>query len=234
MDVNIILGGTAKMFPAMFFNLWPILVFALGIVFIKLFFYWLEGAIDRWRIQRAFKKGEQWRSKRELIQWMKKMKPAEFEEYIADVFSRMGYDTQKVGSPHDGGVDVVAKKDGTIHYIQCKKFISSKVSVSDVRDFYGALADRLADGKGMFITTNVFTLEAERFAEDKPIELIDGDALARLVVSVQKDVPDKDIESDTDSLTCPECGGKLVERKGRRGRFYGCSNYPKCRYTRDI
>jgi len=32
----------------------------------------------------------------------------------------------------------------------------------------------LAQAKGYFITTNKFTLEAERFAEDKPIELIDG------------------------------------------------------------
>lgn len=42
-------------------------------------------------------------------------------------------------------------------------------------------------------------------------------------------------ESRTNRLlnngVCPECGGHLVERKGRYGRFYGCSNYPKCRYT---
>lgn len=30
---------------------------------------------------------------------------------------------------------------------------------------------------------------------------------------------------------CPRCGGKLVERSGRYGKFYGCSNYPKCKYT---
>jgi len=33
--------------------------------------------------------------------------------------------------------------------------------------------------------------------------------------------------------TCPECGGTLILRDGRRGKFLGCSNYPKCRYTRD-
>lgn len=31
---------------------------------------------------------------------------------------------------------------------------------------------------------------------------------------------------------CPRCGGNLVERHGQYGRFIGCSNYPKCRYTR--
>lgn len=29
---------------------------------------------------------------------------------------------------------------------------------------------------------------------------------------------------------CPLCGGTLVQRKGRYGRFYGCSNYPECKY----
>lgn len=30
---------------------------------------------------------------------------------------------------------------------------------------------------------------------------------------------------------CPECGGKLVLKTGKYGFFYGCSNYPKCRFT---
>lgn len=233
MDVNIILEETAKIFPAMFFNLWPIWVFVLCIIFYKTVFYWLDGAIDRWHIRRRFRKGKQWRSKEELKHWMQKMKPSQFEEYITDLFSQMGYDTKKVGGSHDGGVDVLAKKEGITHYIQCKKFISSKVSVGDVRDFYGALADRLADGKGIFITTNVFTTEAELFAKDKPIELIDGNALVRLIAEVAKDVSKK-IEDDNKNFICPECGGELVLRKGRRGEFYGCSNYPKCRYTRDV
>lgn len=29
---------------------------------------------------------------------------------------------------------------------------------------------------------------------------------------------------------CPKCGGKIVERKTKRGKvFYGCSNFPKCK-----
>ncbi len=35
---------------------------------------------------------------------------------------------------------------------------------------------------------------------------------------------------------CPEpgCGGILKEKNGRYGSFLGCSNYPRCRYTRQI
>ena len=33
---------------------------------------------------------------------------------------------------------------------------------------------------------------------------------------------------------CPKCAGALVLRKGKYGKFYGCSNYPKCRYTAPV
>ena len=29
---------------------------------------------------------------------------------------------------------------------------------------------------------------------------------------------------------CPRCGGELVLRNGRYGRFYGCANYPICKF----
>ncbi len=33
-------------------------------------------------------------------------------------------------------------------------------------------------------------------------------------------------------VACPECGGDIVAKRTRRGRtFYGCANYPKCRFT---
>ena len=32
---------------------------------------------------------------------------------------------------------------------------------------------------------------------------------------------------------CPKCGGTLVLRTGKYGKFLGCSNYPKCRYTQE-
>lgn len=33
---------------------------------------------------------------------------------------------------------------------------------------------------------------------------------------------------------CPKCGGELRKRNGKFGEFFGCSNYPACRYTRNI
>jgi ssDNA-binding Zn-finger/Zn-ribbon topoisomerase 1 len=30
---------------------------------------------------------------------------------------------------------------------------------------------------------------------------------------------------------CPMCGDFMVFRKGKWGAFYGCHNYPSCKYT---
>ena len=35
-----------------------------------------------------------------------------------------------------------------------------------------------------------------------------------------------------DKNICPRCGGKLIKRNGSNGTFYGCSNYPKCKFIK--
>ncbi|MCM3055711.1 topoisomerase DNA-binding C4 zinc finger domain-containing protein [Caldifermentibacillus hisashii] len=39
-------------------------------------------------------------------------------------------------------------------------------------------------------------------------------------------------KANIDNSKCPKCGGKLQVKNGKFGKFVGCSNYPKCRYTR--
>jgi len=34
-----------------------------------------------------------------------------------------------------------------------------------------------------------------------------------------------------DNGECPWCGGRLVERQGKYGKFIGCNNFPKCRFV---
>lgn len=35
-------------------------------------------------------------------------------------------------------------------------------------------------------------------------------------------------------LICPKCGSKIVLKEGKYGKFYGCSNYPECKFTLNI
>jgi len=169
-----------------------------------------------------------WYLGKKKVQDLQQLTPTQFEEYIAALFQSLGYETKVTGGSGDGGVDVEAVKDDHVHYIQCKKYISSKVPVSAVRDFYGAIADRVDGGKGYFITTNVFTLDADKFAEDKPIELIDKFKLMEYMQMVDTTVP------EAKTPVCQKCGSELVKRKGKYGPFLGCATYPKCDYTEKI
>lgn len=39
---------------------------------------------------------------------------------------------------------------------------------------------------------------------------------------------------DGSGIECPCCGGKLIIRVSRKGRFLGCSNYPTCTHTQPL
>ncbi|HIJ85582.1 MAG: topA [Magnetococcales bacterium] len=43
-----------------------------------------------------------------------------------------------------------------------------------------------------------------------------------------------DFTSETTSETCPECSKPLLIKLGRFGKFLACSNYPECRFSRNI
>ena len=54
---------------------------------------------------------------------------------------------------------------------------------------------------------------------------------------VHNDMNTMDVEEDNFEV-CPWCGGKLLLRVAKKGvhagsSFYGCSNYPKCKYVRN-
>lgn len=40
-----------------------------------------------------------------------------------------------------------------------------------------------------------------------------------------------DRQKSIENNICPICGGTLIERLGKYGKFKGCSNYPRCKFT---
>lgn len=44
----------------------------------------------------------------------------------------------------------------------------------------------------------------------------------------------KDRKRNVRSFICPNCKGKLVVRNGPYGKFYGCSNFPECKFLKKI
>lgn len=40
------------------------------------------------------------------------------------------------------------------------------------------------------------------------------------------------MQEEIASNVCPRCGGMLVRKTGKYGAFYGCENYPKCKFVK--
>ena len=55
-----------------------------------------------------------------------------------------------------------------------------------------------------------------------------------LNICINQNINYYDYYLDKYDLKCPNCGSNLKERKGPYSTFLGCSNYPKCKYTRNI
>lgn len=163
----------------------------------------------------------------------------EFEKLLAEAYRRQGYFVAENSSlGPDGGIDILLKKNGNVFLVQCKHWRSTKVGVRVVREMYGIMTDKGADGV-FIITSGFFTQEAKNFASEKPIDLVEGNQLAQFVISVQKPSRE-DFQQNAASLNsehfCPKCGCELILRITRKGteageNFWGCSSFPRCRFT---
>ena len=56
----------------------------------------------------------------------------------------------------------------------------------------------------------------------------------KAIGDIDASVKRSDVTQELIGEKCPECGHELSSRLGRRGRFIGCTNYPECKYTRNL
>lgn len=155
----------------------------------------------------------------------------DFEFLLSQWFKKQGHSTEITGGGGaDGGVDIKVYKDNDLYLVQSKHYKSWKVPVNVVRELYGVMTAEKATG-GYIVTSGKFTKDAEEFAKGKNIDLINGSQLEAVLDSAQEDETDT---PETENDVCPKCGRELVERTGKYGKFIGCSNYPKCRYTEKL
>lgn len=158
----------------------------------------------------------------------------EFEYLVGEAYKRKGFTiAENQNSGADGGIDLILFKDSEKILVQCKNWKSSKVGVSVVRELFGIVTAEGAS-KGIVVCSGNYTRDAIDFANNNNIELISGNALARLIATVQKK---QQIYEKSKNTGCPVCGSHMVHRIAKKGKnagtsFLGCSRFPKCRGTR--
>jgi restriction system protein len=113
----------------------------------------------------------------------------EFEAFIQNLFTKMGFDTKLYQASGDGGIDCVAYDPHPItggKFIVQAKLYNRTVYPTHVRDLWGTVQHEGAT-KGIMITTSGYGPDSYKFAGGKPLNLIDGSGL--LALCQQYDIP---------------------------------------------
>lgn len=125
-----------------------------------------------------------WFGSKKKINDLYQLHPTEFEIFIAELYSRLGYKTQRTKTSGDEGIDVIAEKDGKKYVIQVKKS-SKPIGSPVIQKLYGSMAHAFAD-YAICVSLAGYTTQARRFAENKLIELLDGNDLIDLIKQGQQ------------------------------------------------
>jgi len=162
-----------------------------------------------------------------------------FEQLCMELFKLKGYGVNDTGAGADGGTDFYLYKpdvyDRPVAVVQCKSW-AKPVGVKTVRELFGVMAAEKIPN-AIVMVPGTFTKEAKSFTDSKRLKLIDGERLFGMIQKLsepaQKGLLQRMTEGDYKTPSCPSCDVKLVARKGKaeRSDFWGCGNFPKCRYT---
>jgi restriction system protein len=100
---------------------------------------------------------------------MRDLDSRRFEEFVAELYERHGFEVELTPATKDGGVDLYAVRyepyGKLLTVVECKRHaVDRPVEVKLVRELYGAVQDHGASA-GVLATTSSFTTGAQEFQE---------------------------------------------------------------------
>jgi Restriction endonuclease len=101
--------------------------------------------------------------------------PRQFEEVMAELFGKDGYDVTLTATSRDGGADlfVLDKRDigSFLYVVECKKYRTDRpVGVGFVRQLFGVVQSKRATA-GILATTSYFTRDAKAYQRELRYQL---------------------------------------------------------------
>jgi restriction system protein len=113
------------------------------------------------------------------IDSIESMTGREFEEYLAELFKKLGYGVELTTYVGDQGADLLLTKNGHKTCVQAKRY-SSNVNNKAIQEVVASIAHYGAN-KAMVVTTGRFTNGAVQLAKSNGVVLVDKDELAKLI-----------------------------------------------------
>lgn len=164
-----------------------------------------------------------------------KMTGEEFEKFLLVHFEKLGYKGELTPQTNDYGADLILKKEGYKIVVQAKRW-TSKVGIEAVQQILGAKEYYKAN-ECIVATNSYFTPNALNLASSSGVELWDRTKIINVMsISNGKEKAQEatnNIEIGN-RVICSKCNSEMILKKGKYGNFYGCSNYPKCKATKNI
>lgn len=117
------------------------------------------------------------------IRWkLEDSNPYEFEELVADMFKRLGYQSVKTTPKSvDVGADITMKRKGIKYVVQVKKYAEdNKIGRPDLQRLQGSAQHFHAMGM-IFVTYGFYSRHALDYAKQHGIETIDNNELINLM-----------------------------------------------------
>jgi restriction system protein len=107
------------------------------------------------------------------------MEGIRFEEFLAELFSHLGYHVQLVGRSHDFGADLVLTSRRLRIVVQAKRY-TGNVGIAAVQEVLGAV-QYYHGTRGMVVTNSGFTESARELAARSGVDLWDRPRLAAAI-----------------------------------------------------
>ena len=163
----------------------------------------------------------------------------QFEKYLKVLFEKQGFKVEKTKNRSDYGADLVMKNGSKKIVVQAKRYTKA-VGIKAVQEVIGAVAYYQAQ-EAWVVTNSTYTKSAVDLAKKSGVKLIDRTQLMTFVSSVDSEKASlntidrsKRTVEVAKGHKCKKCNAQMVVRHSEKGSFYGCSQFPRCRYTKPI
>lgn len=114
----------------------------------------------------------------EVLSNLRQIDEYNFEEFIAKLWNRYGWETEVTAGSNDRGIDVIAEKHRPFeqkHLIQVKRWGSgNKVGGPEIQQYSSLLRRGEGIDAVVVVTTSSFSHQAKELASDLNVKLVDG------------------------------------------------------------
>lgn len=174
--------------------------------------------------------------KKANIKDIDRMDGLDFEIYLSVLFKELGYRTIVTNGSHDFGADLILKKGNHKVVVQAKRYGYKKnVSIGAIQEVFASQRYHGAD-ESWVVTNSFFTKSAMKLAKPCNVVLKNRSDLVDWILKIQSNTTPNDIRKDNIiNKACPKCQNTLRIRTSKDGNeFIGCSNFPHCKYTKNL